>query len=322
MKAVYIESTGGPEVLIYGDKPVPEPAKGEALIKIAYSGVNFTDLNQRTGINKIPTPAILGAEGAGSVEKLGEGVTGFSVGDRVAWSMIRGSYAEFAAVPAKMLVKLPDAVEFRNAAAIMLQGCTAHYLSHSTFPLKAGQTALIHSGAGATGRLLVQIAVMRGARAIATVGSEAKAELVRSAGASDAILYDTVDWVAEVKRVTGGAGVDVVYDAVGKATYLKGFDCLKPRGMMVHYGVSSGQIEPLETRNLTTKGSLFLTRPTLANHISDPAELAWRTSDLFGWIQEGKIQVRIDREYPLKDAAVAHQAIEARETSGKVLLKI
>jgi NADPH2:quinone reductase len=322
MKSVYIEATGGPDVLIFGEKPTPEPAQGEALIKVAYSGVNFTDLNQRSGINKIPTPAILGAEGAGTVERLGKDAAGFQVGDRVAWCMVRGSYAEFAAVPVKMLVKIPEAIDFRTAAAAMLQGCTAHYLSHSTFPLQAGQTALIHSGAGGTGRLLVQIAAMSGARAIATVGSEAKAELARSAGASDAILYDSVDWVAEVKRLTGGAGVEVVYDAVGKATYLKGFDCLKPRGMMVHYGVSSGQIDPLETRNLTTKGSLFLTRPTLANHISDPAELAWRTSDLFGWIRDGKIQLRIDREYPLAEAASAHREIEARATSGKVLLKI
>ncbi len=307
---------------MFGEKPVPEPAKGEVLVKLEWSGVNFTDLNQRSGVNKIPTPAILGAEGSGTVEKLGEGATGFAPGDRVAWSMVRGSYAEYAAVPAKMLVKVPDKISLRDAAAVMLQGCTAHYLSHSTFPLKPGHTALIHAGAGGTGRLLVQMAVRCGARAIATVGSAAKAELARSAGASHAILYDEVDWVAEVKRLTGGTGADVVYDAVGKATYLKGFDCLKPRGMMVHYGVASGQIDPLETRMLTTKGSLFLTRPTLANHISDPAELAWRAGDLFRWLADGSLHLRIDREYPLAEAAEAHRAIEARETSGKVLLKI
>jgi NADPH2:quinone reductase len=202
----------------------------------------------------------------------------------------------------------------------MLQGMTAHYLSHSTFPLKAGHTALIHAAAGGTGRLLVQIAVMLGARAIGTVGTPTKAQLALEAGASDALLYDQLDWVAEVKRLTAGAGVDVVYDSVGQATFLKGLDCLKPRGMMVHFGVSSGQIEPFDTRGLTSRGSLFLARPTLNTHISDPKELAWRSGDVFRWIAEGKLRLRIDREYPLAEAAQAHRDLEGRKTSGKVLL--
>jgi NADPH:quinone reductase len=322
MKAVYIETTGGPEVLCFGDRPTPEPAKGEVLVKLAYSGVNFTDLNARSGLNKVPVPAILGSEGSGIVERAGEGVSGFNPGDRVAYAMARGSYAEYQAVPAKMLVRIPNGVDFRHAAAAMLQGMTAHYLTHSSFPLKPGHTALVHAAAGGTGRLLVQLAAMRGARVIATVGTQAKAELARQAGASDAILYDQQDWVAEVKRLTGGAGVDVVYDSVGKATYLKGFECLKPRGMMVHYGVASGPIDPLDTRTLTAKGSLFLTRPTLASHVADPQELAWRAGDIFRWIGEGKLQLRIDREYLLAEAAQAHRDMEDRKTTGKLLLRV
>ncbi len=322
MKAVYIEQTGGPEVLRLGDRPAPEPAKGEVLVKLAYSGVNFTDLNARSGINKIPLPAVLGSEGAGTVERAGEGVASFKNGDRVAYCMVRGSYAEYASVPAKMLVTLPAVVDFSAAAATMLQGMTAHYLTHSTFPLQKGQTALVHAAAGGTGRLIVQIAAMLGARVIGTVGTQEKAELARAAGATDTILYDQQDWVAEVKRLTGGAGVDVVYDSVGKATYLKGFDCLKPRGMMVHFGVASGPIDPFDTRTLTAKGSVFLARPTLATHVADPKELVWRAADLFRWIGEGKVTLRIDREYPLAEAAQSHRDMEARKTTGKLLLRI
>jgi NADPH2:quinone reductase len=322
MKAVYIEQTGGPEVLRFGDRPAPEPGPGEALVKIEYSGVNFTDLNQRSGANKIPLSAILGAEGAGVVERVGEGPGNFKPGDRVAWVMVRGSYAEYAVVPMKMLVRIPESADFRTAAAAMLQGMTAHYLTHSTFPLKAGHTALVHAAAGGTGRLLVRIATMLGARVIGTAGTPEKAELARAAGAGDAILYEQQDWVAEVKRLTGGAGVDVVYDSVGKATFLKGLDCLKPRGTMVHFGVSSGQIEPFDTRNLTQKGSLFLARPTLNTHVASPEELAWRAGDVFRWIAEGKLELRIDREYPLAEAAQAHRDLEGRKTSGKILLRI
>ena len=322
MKAAYIEQMGGPEVLRFGDRPTPELAKGEVLVKLAASGVNFTDLNARSGINKVPLPAILGSEGAGTVERAGEGVIAFQPGDRVAYCMVRGSYAEYAAVPAKMLVRIPEGVDFPSAAAAMLQGMTAHYLTHSTFPIQKGHTALVHAAAGGTGRLLVQIAAMLGARVIGTVGTPAKAALAREAGASDAILYDQQDWVAEVKRLTGGAGVDVVYDSVGQATYLKGFECLKPRGMMVHFGVSSGPIEPFDTRTLTAKGSLFLTRPTLNSHISNPDELAWRSADIFRWIAEGKLQLRIDHEYPLAEAAQSHRDMEARKTTGKLLLRV
>jgi NADPH2:quinone reductase len=313
MRAVYIEQTGGPEVLKIGERPVPEPQKDEVLVKVAVSGVNFTDLNQRSGINKIPVPAVLGSEGAGTIEGTGE---------RVAWCMVRGSYAEYAAVPAKMLVRIPAGIDFESAAAAMLQGMTAHYLSHSTFPLKSGHTALVHASAGGTGRLLVQMAAMLGARVIGTAGTPEKAELARSAGASDVVLYAQADWVAEVKRLTGGQGVDVVYDSVGQATFLKGLDCLKPRGTMVHFGVSSGQIEPFDTRGLTMKGSLFLTRPTLNTHIADPQELAWRSGDVFRWIAEGKLKLRIDQTYPLADAAAAHAYLEARKTTGKVLLSL
>ena len=322
MKAIYIEQTGGPEVLRFGDRATPEPAPGEALVKIEYSGVNFTDLNQRSGVNKTPLPAVLGAEGAGVIEELGEGTEKFKPGDRVAWVMVRGSYAEYAAVPVKMLARIPHTADFRTAAAAMLQGMTAHYLTHSTFPLKPGNSALIHAAAGGTGRLLVQIASMLGARVIGTAGTPEKAELARQAGAREVILYEQQDWVAEVKRLTGGAGVDVVYDSVGKATFLKGLDCLKPRGMMVHFGVSSGQIEPFDTRSLTQKGSLFLARPTLNTHVSSPEELAWRSGDIFRWIAEGKLQLRIEREYPLAEAAQAHSDLEGRKTSGKILLRI
>jgi NADPH2:quinone reductase len=265
---------------------------------------------------------VLGAEGAGVIEKLGESGSGFKSRDRVAWAMVRGSYAEYAAVPVKMLARIPASADFRTAAAAMLQGMTAHYLTHSTFPLKPGHTALVHAAAGGTGRLLVQIASMLGARVIGTAGTPEKAELALQAGASDVILYERQDWAAEVKRLTGGAGVDVVYDSVGKATFLKGLDCLKPRGMMAHFGVSSGQIEPFDTRNLTQKGSLLLARPTLNTHVSSPEELAWRSGDVFRWVAEGKLQLRVDREYPLSEAAQAHSDLEGRKTSGKILLRI
>jgi NADPH2:quinone reductase len=320
VKAVWIEQPGGPEVLQFGDRPTPEPGPGEVLVKLAAAGVNYTDISQRSGSNNIPLPAILGSEGAGIVERAADGVTKLKPGDRVAWSMVRGSYAEYAAVPAKMLVKLPAAIGFRTAAAVMLQGMTAHYLSHSTFPLKAGHTALVHAAAGGTGCLLVQMAVMLGARVIATVGTEPKAKLAREAGASDTILYNEQDWVQEVKGLTGGEGVDVVYDSVGQSTFTKGLDCLKMRGMMVHFGQSSGPVPPFDTRVLSAKGSLYLARPTLASHIAKPDELAWRAADLFRWIAEGKLKLRIDQEYPLSNAAQAHRDLESRRTSGKLLL--
>jgi NADPH2:quinone reductase len=318
MKAVFIEKTGGLDVLKFGDFPDPTPAAGEALVDVEYSGVNFIDTYHRGGLYPLTLPAVIGSEGAGTIEKLGPGVEGFHVGDRVAYAMARGSYAQKHAVPARFLVKVPQNVELRQAAAVMLQGMTAHYLSHSTFPLKHGHTALVHAAAGGTGRLLVQIATMLGARVIATAGSPAKAELAKSAGASDVILYDQQDFLAEVKRIAGG--VDVVYDSVGKATFLKGLDCLKPRGMMVSFGQSSGPVPAIEPLLLSQKGSLFLTRPSLGQYLS-PEELKWRSGDLFKWIAEGKLHLRIDHEYPLSEARAAQEHLEARKTTGKLLLK-
>jgi NADPH:quinone reductase len=322
MRAVYIEQNGGPEVLIYGERPKPEPAAGEVLVKLAASGVNFIDTYHRTGLYKLPLPAIIGSEGAGTVEQVGESVTGFKPGDHVAYAMARGSYAEYQAVPARLLVHVPIAVDLRDAAAVMLQGMTAYYLTHSTFPLKPGQTALIHAAAGGTGRLLVQMAVMSGARVIATAGTEVKAALAREAGASEVILYDQQpDWPAEVKRLTGGAGVDVVYDSVGQATFLKGLDCLKPCGFLVSFGQSSGPAAPLDILMLSAKGSLYVTRPTLANHIG-AAEIAQSTGDIFEWIVEGKLKLRAEHQYKLSDAAQAHLDLEGRRTTGKLILEV
>jgi NADPH2:quinone reductase len=302
VKAIYIEKTGGPEVLKFGDRPMPEPGPGEVLVKLAAAGVNFTDISQRKGSVALPLPAVLGSEGAGAMDGTEE---------RVAYVMVRGSYAEYAAVPRKMLVKIPDGIDYRTAAAAMLQGMTAHYLTHTTFPLRSGHTALVHAAAGGTGRLIVQMAVMLGARVTATVGTEAKAELAREAGAAEAILYDQ-PW---------GTEFDVVYDSVGQATFMKGLDCLKPRGMMVHFGQSSGPVPPFDTRILSAKGSLYLARPTLNSHIA-PDELAWRSSDLFRWIAEGRIKLRIEREFPLAEAAQAHRELEGRLTSGKIVLRV
>jgi NADPH2:quinone reductase len=270
----------------------------------------------------LPLPAVIGSEASGRVEKLGEGVTQFQAGDRVAYTLARGSYAEYHAVPAVQAVKIPDNVDDATAAACMLQGATAHYLTHSTFPLKRGQTTLIHAAAGGTGRLLVQIASMIGARVIGTVGSEEKARLAKADGASDTILYNQHDFVAEVKRITDGKGVDVIYDGVGQATLHKGFDCLKTRGMMVAFGQSSGPAAPIDMLMLSQKGSLYATRPTLFNYISSREDLEWRVSDLFRWIGEGKLKINIDKAYPLADAAQAHRDLEGRKTTGKLLLKI
>jgi NADPH:quinone reductase len=318
MKAIYIEETGGPESLKYGDMPKPEPAAGQALIRVAASGVNFIDTYHRSGLYKLPLPAILGSEGAGTVES----GTLFKKGDRVAWAMTRGSYAEYAAVPESMLVALPDSVSFQDGAAAMLQGMTAHYLTHSTYPLKKGDTALIHAAAGGTGRLLVQMAKLAGARVIGTAGTEAKAQIARESGADDAIVYSTQDFVAETKRLTGGKGVDVVYDSVGNTTLMKSLDCLRPRGMAVSFGQSSGAVPAFEPLLLTQKGSLFFTRPSLGNYISDRKELDWRAADIFRWIAENKLVLRIDHEYELAYAAQAHRDLEGRQTSGKLILLI
>ncbi len=321
MKAVYIEQTGGTEVLRYGDQPTPKAAAGEVLVKVAASGVNFIDTYHRTGLYKMPLPAIIGSEAAGTVESVGEGVPGFKPGDRVAYAMARGSYAEYQAVPARLLVHVPADVELRDAAAVMLQGMTAYYLTHSTFPLKAGHTALVHAGAGGTGRLIVQMATMLGARVIATAGTPAKAELARKAGASEVLLYDQSDWSVEVKTLTGGVGVDVIYDSVGQATFMKGLDCLRTCGMMVSFGQSSGAVTAFDILLLSSKGSLYVTRPTLANHTGEAA-IARSTSDIFRWIAEGKLKLRVEHTYPLAEAARAHQDLEGRKTTGKLILTI
>ena len=321
MKAVYIEQNCGADGLCYGDFPKPEPAAGQVLVKIAASGVNFIDTYHRSGLYKIPLPAVLGSEGAGVVEAVGEGVTKFKPGDRVAWAMSRGSYADYAAVPQAVLVHVPEGIELRDAAAVMLQGMTAHYLTHSTFPLAKDHTALVHAAAGGTGRLIVQMAKLRGARVIGTAGSAHKAEVARKAGADEVILYKEQDFLAEVKRMTNGVGVNVVYDGVGKDTFDKGLDCLRPRGMMVTFGNSSGPVPPVDLLSLSSKGSLFLTRPTLAHHGS-PEELPWRSGDIFRWMLEKKLTILVEHTYPLAEAAQAQRDLEGRKTTGKIILTV
>jgi NADPH:quinone reductase len=321
MKAVFIEQPGDANALRYADFPKPEPAAGQVLVKLAAAGVNFIDTYHRSGLYKIPLPAVLGMEGAGTVESLGPNVTGSKVGDHVAWAMSRGSYAEFAAVPAQFLVKVPAALDLRQAAAALLQGMTAHYLTHSTFPIEPGHIALVHAAAGGTGRLLSQMIKLRGGRVIGTAGTREKAEVARAAGADDVILYREQDLVAEVKRFTDGKGVDVVYDGVGEATFMQSLDSLKPRGMMALFGQSSGAVKSFDPLLLNTKGSLFLTRPTLANYAS-PDEIRWRSGDVLGWILSKKLHLLVERVYPLADAAQAHRDLESRKTMGKLVLTI
>jgi NADPH2:quinone reductase len=320
MKAIQIRAHGGPEALQVVELPVPEPEPHQALVRIEAAGVNFIDVYHRTGLYSIQLPYVPGQEGAGTVEKAGEEVTGLAPGDRVAWAGVAGSYAEYACLPAEKLVKLPEHVDCEQAAAAMLQGMTAHYLSHDTYPLKRGDTALVHAAAGGVGLLLVQIARLRGARVLATAGSSRKAELARKAGAEEVILYEEKDFVAEVKRLTGGKGVQVVYDSVGQATFLKSLDCLAPRGMMVSFGQSSGKIAPIDTQLLSTRGSLFLTRPTLWHYIADRPSLLARAGDLFDWIGSGRLFLYIAQVLPLERAAEAHRLLEARQSMGKLLL--
>jgi len=322
MKAIYIEQTGGPDVLRYGDVPKPVAGPGQALVKIAASGVNFIDTYHRTGLYKLPLPAILGSEGAGVIEAVGEGVTAFKPGDRVAYAMTRGSYAEYAAVPASLLVKIPDSVSFDDAAAVMLQGMTAHYLTNSTFPLTKDHTVLVHAAAGGTGRLVVQMAKILGARVIGTAGSPDKARVAKEAGADEVILYKEHDFLAETKSLTGGAGVDAVYDSVGADTFMKSLDCLKVRGTLVLFGNASGAVPPFDPLLLSQKGSLFLTRPNLGNYISDRKELEWRAGDLFRWLSEKKLTLLGEHIYKLADAAQAHRDLEGRKTTGKLILQV
>jgi len=320
MKAIQVKETGGPEQMQLVDIPTPQPGPKQALVKVAASGVNFIDVYFRTGLYKADLPFTPGMEAAGVVEAVGPDVTEVRRGDRVAYAMARGSYAEYTVVPSWQLVKVPDGEDLKSAAAAMLQGMTAHYLTHSTFPLKPGQTCLVHAAAGGAGRLIVQIAKMLGARVFGTTSTEAKADLARQAGADAIIFYTRQDFEAEVKRLTDGRGVDVVYDSVGEPTYMQGLNCLRPRGMMVLFGQSGGKVAPIDPTILNTKGSLFLTRPSLAFYCATREELLWRAGDILQWIASGKLKLVIDRTYPLGQAAQAHRDLESRATAGKVLL--
>ncbi|HEX2217874.1 MAG TPA: quinone oxidoreductase [Gemmatimonadales bacterium] len=320
MKAIRVHATGGPEVLRLEDLPVPVPAAGQVLIRVEAAGVNFVDVYHRTGLYPLPLPLTPGREAAGVVERAGDGVTRLKAGDRVVSESVIGGYAEYALVAAERAVPLPAEVDSRLGAAVMLQGLTAHYLAYSTYPLRSGDTCLVHAAAGGVGLLLCQIASRLGARVIGTAGTEEKARLAREAGASDVILYNEVDFVAEAKGLTGGVGVQVVYDSVGRTTFLEGLDCLVPRGLMVLYGQSSGPVEPLPPQVLNQKGSLYLTRPSLAHYVAATTELHRRAEELLGWVQDGSLKVRIGDEFPLESAADAHRALEGRKTTGKVLL--
>ena len=321
MKAVVADPVGGPENLKLVDMPKPEPGEGEVLVKLEASGVNYIDVYFRNGLYKAPEgPVQLGNEGAGTVAAAGKGVSR-QIGQRVAYAMARGSYAEYAVVPDKLLVGLPDSVTFEQGAAVMLQGMTAHYLTHSTFELKPGTTCLIHAAAGGAGLMLVQLSKIAGATVIGTVSTKEKADLAQQSGADHIIRYTEEDFVAETKRITGNRGVDVVYDSVGKTTFYGSLDCLRPRGLMALFGQSSGPVGQIDPQILNQKGSLFLTRPSLGHYVSDPRELQWRASDLFRWIEEGNLKLKIHSTYPLADAAQAHYDLEARKTTGKLLLK-
>lgn len=320
MKAIQVKRVGGPEVMEVAELPVPSPQANEAVVKLAASGVNFIDVYHREGRYKASLPFVLGQEGAGTVSAVGADVKSVRVGDRVAWSGLLGSYAEYAAQPADRLVQIPQGVSDQQAASAMLQGMTAHYLAHDTYPLKRGETALIHAAAGGVGLLLVQMAHNIGARVIATVSTEEKAKLAREAGADDVILYTHSDFETDTKRLSGGKGVDVVYDSVGKTTFEKGLNVLRPRGMMALFGGSSGAVAPFDPITLTQKGSLFLTRPSLGNYVSTREELVARSGAVFGMIAAGKLKLRIEHTYPLAEAQRAHRDLEGRKTTGKLLL--
>ena len=320
MKAVRVHKFGGPEVLTLEDIPVPEPKAGEARVKIEAIGLNYIDIYQRTGLYPLQTPFTLGSEAAGVVDAVGEGVTEVKKGDRVAYAMVPGSYAEYATVPAWKLVPVPANIDAKSAAAIMLQGMTAHYLTRSTYPLKNGESALIHAAAGGVGLLLVQLAKMLGARVIGTVSTEQKAQLAKQAGADDVILYTQSDFLAEVKKLTDGKGVHVVYDSVGATTFDKSLDCLRPRGYLVLFGQSSGAVPPFDPGKLAVKGSLFVTRPSLAHYTLTRAELLQRSGDLFNWIGSEKLKLRVESFCSMADAAEMHRQLEGRKTMGKVVL--
>jgi len=320
MKSIQVKELGGPEKLELVETATPQPGPGQALVRVAAIGVNYIDVYFRTGLYKAPFPVLIGSEGAGTVEQTGPGAAEVAPGDRVAWAMARGAYAEYALVPAAQLVKLPAGVEFQAAAAVMLQGMTAHYLTHSTYPLKSGDACLVHAAAGGAGGLIAQMAKMLGARVFGTVSTEQKAAVAREHGVDHAILYTQVDFEAEVKRLTGGRGVDVVYDSVGATTFEQSLNSLRPRGLLALFGQSSGPVPPFDPGILNAKGSLFLTRPSLGHYTLTREELLWRAGDVLAWTLSGKLKQRIHRVYPLADAAAAHRDLEARRTAGKLLL--
>jgi NADPH2:quinone reductase len=320
MLALRVHAHGGPEVIVADDVPVPSPGTGELRIRVAAAGINFIDTYKRGGLYPVPLPHTLGQEAAGEVTAVGEGVSGFRVGDRVASAAVNGAYAIEALVPASQAVRIPADVSLEQAAAVLLQGLTAHYLATDTFPLKQGDSALVHAAAGGVGLLLVQIAKLRGARVLATVGTDDKAVLAREAGADEVCVYSRDNFTAAARAFTGGRGVDVVYDGVGKATFEGSLDSLRPRGLLASFGNASGPVAPMAPLLLSQKGSLYLTRPTLLHYTRTPEELRARTDDLFSWIASGQLKVRIGATYPLKDAARGQEALESRKTTGKVLL--
>jgi NADPH2:quinone reductase len=320
MKAIRVHAAGGPEALTLDDIPAPSPKAGEALIKVDAAGLNYIDVYFRTGVYKAELPLTIGMEAGGVVTAVGSNVSEVKVGDKVAYTGVAGAYAEQAAVPSSKLVVLPAGVSTKQGAAAMLQGMTAHYLATSTYPLKHGDTCLVHAAAGGVGLLLCQIAKLRGARVIGTVSTDDKAKLAREAGADETIIYTRQDFEAEVKRMTNGKGVQVVYDAVGKTTWDKSLNSLAPRGLIALYGQSSGPIGQIDPQIFNAKGSLFLTRPSLGHYTATREELLQRAGEVLGWVRDGKLKLRMEFEFPLKDAAEAHRALEGRKTTGKVLL--
>lgn len=320
MKAIRVQSPGGQDVLKYEEVSDPKPGPGQVLVKLHAIGVNFIDVYHRTGLYKLPLPFTPGMEGSGVVESVGTDVTEVQLGDRVAYAMAVGAYAELAVVPSRQLVKIPATMDFSSAAAVMLQGMTAHYLTHSTYAIQPGDTILVHAAAGGAGLLIAQMAKRRGARVIGTVSTEEKARLARSAGVDEVILYTEADFEAEVKRLTEGKGLPVVYDSVGKTTYEKSLNCLRPRGMMVLFGQSSGAVPPIDPGILAAKGSLYLTRPSLGHYSATREELLSRADDVIGWVSKGELKLRIEKTFALSDAAEAHRELESRRTTGKLLI--
>ena len=320
MKAVRVHQYGGLEALKYEDVPIPEPAEGEARIKVEAIGVNFLDVYQRIGRYQGSPPFTLGQEAAGTVDAVGSNVTDVKPGERVVYASVQGAYAEYTIVPAWRLIQIPAGVDLRQAAAVMIQGMTAHYLTFSTYPLKKGETALVHAAGGGTGQLLVQIAKRCGARVIGTASTEEKAALAREVGADEVILYTQTDFETEVKQLTDNAGVDVVYDSVGKDTFDKSLNCLRRRGYMVLFGASSGAVPPIDPQTLNAKGSLYLTRPFLGHYTVDRAELLGRANDVFNWMATGELKVRIDKTFRLAEVAEAHRYLEGRQSKGKIIL--